>query len=112
MPILKLISHGGVSLRLATRAGWLPAARYTDLRKVRSYPRLGLLDIPWRQYCFRRHLATVKAIRPLMTVARDVQSAEELDQTLREAELLARYASIVVIVPKDPKLIETLEHPS
>jgi hypothetical protein len=110
MSVLKFLSHGGLSLQLATRAGWLPAARYTDLRKVRRYPRLGLLDICWRRYSFDRHFAAVKQTRPLMTVARDIQSADEVELTLREAEFLARYAAFIIIVPKDPHLAERLEN--
>ena len=43
-----------------------------------------------------------------MTVARDVEDERHLDGILHEAWQLAKFASRVVVVPKDPKLTGTI----
>jgi len=43
-----------------------------------------------------------------MTVARDIIRACDLERVLNEAELLARYVPLVVVVPKDVRLADHL----
>lgn len=86
----------------------LPAARYTNLRDVREFDRLGFLDIDWRNYDFRRHLGAAKATCPLITVAKDVEFGEDLEQTIDQADELAQYCWKVVIVPKARTFSKTL----
>jgi hypothetical protein len=69
-------------LDIARRYGWLPGARYTNLRDIRA----------------------VQITKPLLTVARDVLRVSELDEILREAESLSAHCGTVIIVPKDPRL--------
>jgi hypothetical protein len=108
--VLKFIAHGRQTLHLATKLGWRPAARYTNLRDVRGFPFAGhgFLDVHWRKYDFERHVQATAELRPLMTVARDVQTSKHLDKILGEAERLQHYAKIVVIVPKDRRLAKHL----
>ena len=108
--VLKFVAHGQSTLKLALRLGWRPAARYTNLRDVRGLPfkNRGFLDIHWTRYDFDRHLETAAQFRPLITVARDVERAHQLESVLGEAEKLKRYARFVVVVPKDPKLASRL----
>jgi hypothetical protein len=82
----------------------MPGARYTNLRDVRSFDRLGFLDIDWTSYDFDRHLDAVKNTRPVITVARDVERKRDLNRILKQADKLAEYADCVIIVPKDPAL--------
>jgi hypothetical protein len=102
--IVKFVAHSRLVLSIAAKSGWLPAARYTNLRDVRSNRRPCFLDIDWKNYDFRAHLTAVRATRPLITVARDVEKRDQLPRILDQAEALAEHAAHIVIVPKDPSL--------
>jgi hypothetical protein len=91
------------------RHGWLPGARYTNLRDAKRFERLGFLDIDWKGYDFARHLSAARSTRPLVTVARDIEDIADLNRTLDEASYLARYAAKVIVVPKDPRLADCIE---
>jgi hypothetical protein len=91
-------------LQIAVEHGWLPGARYTNLRDVRTFPQLGFLDIDWKKYDFARHLETAGITRPLMTVARDIEHRRDLRRTIDQAFRLLEFARHVVVVPKDPLL--------
>lgn len=109
MEILKVINHSKSVLKIAARHGWLPGARYTNLRDIKDFDEIGLIDIDWENYDFKKHSEVVAAVRPRITVARDVTKIEELPQILEQAHTLAQYAERVVIVPKDLRLAEVLE---
>jgi|ERR1043166_607723 hypothetical protein len=109
MSVLKFVAHSYRVLKAAHRLGWLPAARYTNLRDVRRFDRLGFLDIDWKDYRFGQHLCAAKQTKPLITVARDVEDERQLPSILDEAHELAVHANQVVIVPKDPRLEHELE---
>lgn len=109
-PPLKFVTHSYRVQELARKQGWLPGARYINLRDVKRLGSLGFLDIDWQGYCFRRHIDAAKATRPFLTVARDIVDRDRLAQTLDEAEELLQYAQHVVIVPKDVRLENDLEH--
>lgn len=102
--VLKFVAHSRTVLRIALRHGWLPGARYTNLRDVRRFDRLGFLDIDWQNYCFKMHLRAARETRPLVTVARDVTDHRQLTRILGEAEELLTWAEHVVVVPKSPLL--------
>lgn len=102
------MTHSKRVLRIAARYGWLPGARYTNLRDIREFPKVGFIDIDWKNYDFPKHLEAVKATRPLLTVARDIEHLSQLTDVLRQAEVLARYAGRVVVVPKDRRLVPLL----
>jgi hypothetical protein len=108
-PPLKFITHSYRVQELARRRGWLPGARYTNLRDVKRLDGLGFLDIDWRNYSFRRHLEATKTTRPFLTVARDIEDEVRLAQTIYEADELLQYAQHVVIVPKDVRLENEIE---
>ena len=101
---LKIICHGYKTLRIARRLGWLPGARYTNLRDIRRERKIGLIDVDWKSYSFERHLAAVREVRPILTIAKDVEDRTELRAILRQAEELERWCRYVVVVPKDPAL--------
>src|SRR5579871_2742964 len=105
---LKVLCHGRPTLRIAVRYGWLPGARYTNLRDIRGFDAIGLIDVDWNSYDFQRHLSAVKSTRPLLTIARDVLFRRELDRTLEQAHELSQWCTHVVVVPKDPSLAEEL----
>lgn len=107
-PVLKFVAHSKTVLRVACRYGWLPGARYTNLRDVRDFDRLGFLDIDWRNYDFKRHLKAAKATQPLITVAKDLMRPDDLQQTIDQADELAQYCWRVVIVPKARAFATTL----
>jgi hypothetical protein len=107
----RFVTHGRQVQTIASRLGWRPGARYTNLRDVRHlrFKSRGFLDIHWKQYCFASHLSAAKRTRPHITVARDIEDIGLLDEILCEAQQLRRYARHVVIVPKDPRLGRRME---
>jgi hypothetical protein len=111
MTILKFVAHSKKAISIAINNGWFPGARYTNLRDIKSvsFQKVGFLDIEWKNYDFNKHLNITAATHPKLTIARDVESIFELDDILKEAEQLKRYASIVAIVPKDIRLADRLE---
>jgi len=104
--VIQFVAHGKPVIRLALKQGWRPAARYTNLRDVRGlqFANLGFLDVPWKRYRFDLHVEAVKRTRPFMTVARDVEAAQDLEDILREGEQLQAFCDYVVVVPKDRRL--------
>lgn len=106
MEILKFLAHSKKAIGLAKEYGWFPAARYTNMRDVRtfSFEREGFLDIDWKNYCFERHLEVAQKYKPKLTMARDIECIFQLDSILREAEELMKVSSQVAVVPKDPNL--------
>jgi hypothetical protein len=105
----KFLTHSKRVAMIAKRYGWLPGARYTNLRDVRTFDRLGFLDIDWTRYDFNRHLCAARSTRPLYTVARDIDDRRHLWPVIDQAHALAEYADTVIIVPKDPRLAEHLD---
>jgi hypothetical protein len=110
MPVLKFVAHSYRVQKAASELGWLPAARYTNLRDVRRFDRLGFLDINWKDYRFQQHLRAAVETKPLLTVARDVEDRRQLPGILDEAYELAEHATHVIIVPKDESLANELEN--
>lgn len=106
--VRKFVAHSFHAASIAMRHGWLPGARYTNLRDVRKFERLGFLDIDWKNYSFSKHLLAAKAAKPMLTVARDVECIDYLNRTIDEAHELHQYCDEVIIVPKDPKLRDGL----
>jgi hypothetical protein len=109
MGILKFVCHSKRVLHQARRYGWLPGARYTNLRDVRGVSRLGFLDIEWENYSFERHLSAAKSTSPLVTVAQDIVRRGQIARILDQAEQLREHAQTIVIVPKARSLEEGLE---
>lgn len=109
--IMKFVAHGKATQRLVVGTGWRHAARYTNLRDVRglNFERHGFLDIDWKNYDFGKHVAAVEISRPLLTVARDIETICDLSSIIKEAEILIRYASFVIVVPKDPRMSDRIE---
>lgn len=103
---IKFVAHSKRVVDLAIQHGWRPGARYTNTRDVRhvNFAGIGFLDIHWKRYDFSRHLAAATLLRPFMTVARDIESICQLDTILDEASCLRKFATHVVLVPKDPRL--------
>jgi hypothetical protein len=102
--VLKFVAHSATVLEIAVQHGWLPGARYTNLRDVKRFPKLGFLDINWKSYDFRRHLAAAEMTRPMITVARDIEDRCDLRRIVDQAYRLLEFAKYVVLVPKDPLL--------
>lgn len=107
--VLMFVTHSKRVLSIAGRYGWLPGARCTNLRDVRNIDKVGFIDIEWRRYTFERHLEVVRTVKPLMTVAQDVEDCRALSRVLAQAEQLALYCTYVVIVPKHPSLVTELK---
>jgi len=106
--VIKFVTHSKRVLAIAAGYGWLPGARYTNLRDIRTFEEVGFLDIDWKNYDFKRHLEVAKTIRPFMTVAKDVESRDEIGKTIDQAWELSLYSEYVVIVPKVASLASEL----
>lgn len=98
--MVKIICHGRPTLRKAVKLGWLPGARYSNLRDVRGFDTIGLIDCDWQDYSFKKHLEAVKAVNPYLTVARDLVNRRDLSQLSEQAAELRQHAQYVIIVPK------------
>lgn len=109
MPITKFVNHSYTVAKIAITYGWLPGARYTNLRDVRRFDRLGFLDIAWQDYNFRQHMRAAIATMPMVTVAKDIDRIEDLPRILDEARELSQYCDSVIVVPKDPRLQDSME---
>jgi hypothetical protein len=96
----RFVTHSKLVQEIAVSHGWLPAARYTNLRDARTFGNLGFLDIDWKNYNFRRHVAAAKETRPFITVAKDWEESDDLIELIDQAYTLLKYAQHVVIVPK------------
>lgn len=102
--LLKFVAHSATVLKIAHRYGWHPGARYTNLRDVRQFPRLGFLDIDWKRYDFARHLEAAQQTRPMLTVARDIEDKRDLSNIIDQAFRLLEFSDNVIVVPKDRSL--------
>jgi hypothetical protein len=109
VPVLKFVAHSRRVLTLAERFGWLPGARYTNLRDVKTVPQLGFLDINWKQYDFRKHLAAARSTQPHVTVAEDIVRYDQVDRILDQARELSAWCGHVIVVPKCPRVGRELE---
>ncbi|PEE97791.1 hypothetical protein CON21_26300 [Bacillus thuringiensis] len=107
--VIKQVAHSKKVLSMGEEYGWLPGARYTNLRDIKSFDKIGFIDIDWKNYDFKKHLEAVKAVNPIFTIARDIEDLNELDEILSEAAELSLYADNVLIVPKDTKMTGRFE---
>lgn len=107
--VRKYVAHSATVLRIAVAHGWLPGARYTNLRDVRRFNRLGFLDIDFKRYDFGRHLEATKETRPQLTVARDIEDRSMLVSIIDQAFELLQFSENVIVVPKDLDLAHRLE---
>jgi hypothetical protein len=107
--VLRFVAHSKRVLKIAAQYGWLPGARYTNLRDIREFSQVGFIDIDWNHYSFKKHLAAVKSTNPLMTVARDIERLSDLSETLDQAHELRQHCRYVIIVPKHPSLATRMD---
>ena len=105
----RYINHSYKAISIAMKYGWQPGARYTNLRDIRRYDRIGFMDIDWKNYSFAKHLAAVQLVHPKLTVARDIIDIKNIDAVLEEAEMLSQFCENVIIVPKDKRLSFIME---
>lgn len=106
--MVKIINHSKKTLEIAVKLGWKVGARYTNLRDIKTFKNIAFIDIDWKNYCFEKHLAAVKLIKPQMTVARDIENIKDLKSVLKEAEILREHVGEIIIVPKAKELINKL----
>jgi hypothetical protein len=102
--VTKFVSHSKKVIDIARCYGWLPAARYTNLRDIRHCEQVGFVDVDWKNYSFSRHLEAVRVTKPLMTVARDIERMADLERILDQAYQLTEHAQYVIVVPKHPSM--------
>lgn len=107
--MLRFVAHSHRVLKIAKRFGWPPGARYTNLRDVRRFDRVGFIDIDWTNYSFKRHLQAVKDTQPMLTVAIDIIHPQQLQRVLEQAHELSLHCDRVVVVPKHSTLSDKLD---
>jgi len=106
MSVIKFVAHSQRVINISSFHGWFPGAKYTNLRDLKGidFESKGFLDIDWKKYSFSRHLDAVQEHKPYLTMARDVESIEELESILLEADILIKHSKHVAIIPKDIRL--------
>ena len=97
---IRILCFDRKSTSIAQNLGWLPGARYHEIRHVRKQTSVGLIDVNWKNYNFDKHLKAIQLKRPLLTVAQDIVRPDQVEMVLRQAKLLSKYVSFVVVVPK------------
>ncbi|MFC3881295.1 DUF6610 family protein [Algoriphagus namhaensis] len=107
--MIKIVNHSKKVLDIASKNGWSVGARYTNLRDIKTFKNIAFIDIDWKNYNFKKHLATVKEIRPTMTVARDIENIDDLKSILEEAQILEQYCEYVIVVPKAIELVNQID---
>ena len=107
--VLKCICYSKSVLKIAKSYGWYPGAKYTNLRDIRSFNKIGFIDIEWKAYDFDKHIYALTQTEPILTVAKDIENIKEFDEVIKQAEILNKYSKYVIIVPKDRKLSSHLE---
>jgi hypothetical protein len=98
-------SSGGQDMpRAAYRGGSLIGINSSEDRPPDEIP-LEFIDWPFLEddFEFSTHLDVVKRENPRYAVAPDIQSAEDFDSTIAQADLLNRHAEVVIVVPKGVK---------
>ena len=108
--VFKFIAHSKNAIQIAIQYGWLPAARYTNLRDVKSFNNLGFLDIDWKDYDFKSHLDAAIKTKPFLTVARDIEHVNKLPEILDQAYELKKHCKHVILVPKDKSMEDSLDY--
>jgi hypothetical protein len=102
---MDIIYCAGGNSRLAAIAieeGFLYGARSDDIRSLRCD---GIIDINWKDYDWKKHLAIVADHKPKYAVVPDIVDSREVPRTLRLAEQLALYTRSI-IVPKVPNIVQ------
>lgn len=106
--MIKIVNHSKTAIEVAIKHGWYVGARYTNLRDIKSFKNITFIDIDWKNYNFEKHLEVIKKVKPLMTVARDIENISDLESILKEAKILSNYCKYVIIVPKAKELIDQI----
>jgi len=106
--LYKFLNHSKRALKVGLKHGWLPGARYTNLRDVRDFIKIGFLDITWNDYDFSTHLKAVKKTQPIFTVAQDIFNIQDAKLSIAQAKHLSDYCDKVIVVPKDHKHAQEL----
>lgn len=96
----KIVTHSKTVLEIAIKHQWMIGACYTNTRNIASFSEVHFIDINWKNYNYYKHLDAVKVYRPKYTVARDWETASDLNSILRQADSLLAYSERVIIVPK------------
>lgn len=109
MSVIKYVNHSRKVGDIARKLGWLPGARYTNLRDVQTYDRIGFLDIDWKNYDFELHLDIVRRTKPMLTIACDIERRDQIPRVIEQAYKLKQFASKVAVVPKPKCLADEIE---
>lgn len=100
-----ITANGSTDLsRAAFRGGALVGYESGNTRPPEDIP-VEFVDWPFTKedVSFADHLEVVKRERPRYAVAPDIEDGEKLDEILAQADTLAEYAQVVIVVPKDVK---------
>jgi hypothetical protein len=89
--------------QLALDAGWLVGVRSDKHAYDECFP-IRFVDIKYRLPDYARHLALTQRVRPRYAVVPDlnecVTTQEDIQRALQQAEQLARFCDIPLVVPK------------
>lgn len=100
-----ITANGSTDLsRAAFRGGALVGYESGNTRPPEEIP-VEFVDWPFTKddVSFEEHLEVVKRERPRYAVAPDIEDSDNLDAILSQADRLAEYAEVVIVVPKAVK---------
>lgn len=100
LPLLFYCGGGGASKfdEIAIEERWRLGLRSAGRNNASRH--MEMIDNDWKDYDHKQHLAAVKANKPLIATARDIEKIEDLPKILKEARELAQYAGRVILIPK------------
>lgn len=100
-PLLFYCGNGGGEYdRIALEEGWLPGISSQYTPRPEWSKKVCFVDNDWKNYEHQRHAKICKQCRPYMATARDIERKEDLSCILQEAEELAQYSELIVLIPK------------
>src|SRR6266700_3217400 len=92
-------------LALCEQANWLAGIRSDKYPSTKASP-IQFVDVKYTAPNFARHLELVRQLHPRFATVPDLStkevSREDLSRALLQAEALAPYCKVVLIVPKRP----------
>lgn len=101
LPLLFYCAAGGSSPydEIAKVNGWRIGACSNIQSKNNKY-HWEFVDNEYEKYIHNKHLLAVKKHKPLLATAKDIQTPEELEEILSQAEELSKYCGRLLLIPK------------
>lgn len=94
---------------LARHAGWMTGCRSDDIPTC-PYCRVEFVDVDFKDYDWERYKDFIQQHKPKYAIVPDILCAGDVDITLQRAEILQKYSTYPIIVPKIDCVREIPDH--